>query len=83
VRCSTFRTLRRAIDNGDVTHAALQAMAATAWAECLGLADYRRGLGFTGAALLFSAVCQGAAGDTLGLFMLGVGATLMVTAIVI
>jgi RsiW-degrading membrane proteinase PrsW (M82 family) len=41
------------------------------------------GLGFAGAALLVSAVRQGAAGDTSGLFTLGMGAAMMIVAIVI
>jgi RsiW-degrading membrane proteinase PrsW (M82 family) len=57
--------------------------AAAAWRGIWGWLVVGAGLGFAGTALLLSAVRQGAAGDTSGLFTLGVGAALMVVAIVI
>jgi protease PrsW len=108
-------TLRRSLDLGGVTHAALQAMGlvvgfgaiaiavrlalriashqkawpqnsrtpAAAWRRIWGRLVVGAGVGFVGAALLVSAVRQGAAGDSAGLFTLGVGAALMIVAIVI
>ena len=57
--------------------------AAAAWRGVWGWLVVGAGLGFAGAALLLSAVRQGAAGDTSGLFTLGVGAALVVAAIFI
>jgi RsiW-degrading membrane proteinase PrsW (M82 family) len=54
-----------------------------AWRGIWGRLVVGAGVGFTGAALLVSAVRQGAAGDASGLFTLGVGAAMMVVAVVI
>lgn len=54
-----------------------------AWRGIWGRLVVGAGLGFTGTALLVAAVRQGAAGNISGLFTLGVGAALMVVAIVI
>jgi RsiW-degrading membrane proteinase PrsW (M82 family) len=56
---------------------------AAAWRGIWGRLVVGAGIGFVGAALLVSAVRQGAAGDISGLFTLGVGAALMIVAIVI
>jgi len=57
--------------------------AAAAWRGIWGWLVVGAGVGFAGAALLLSAVRQGAAGDTSGLLTLGVGAALMAVAIFI
>jgi hypothetical protein len=54
-----------------------------AWRGIWGWLVIGAGLGFVGAALLVAAVRQGAAGNTSGLFTLGVGAAFLVVAIVI
>lgn len=57
--------------------------AAAAWRGVWGWLVVGAGLGFAGAALLLSAIRQGAAGDTSGLITLAVGGALMVIAILI
>jgi RsiW-degrading membrane proteinase PrsW (M82 family) len=54
-----------------------------AWRGIWGRLVVGAGIGFVGAALLIAAVHQGAAGNTTGLFTLGVGTALMIVAIVI
>lgn len=56
---------------------------AAVWRRIWGWLVIGAGLGFTGAALMVAAVRQGAAGNTTGLFTLGVGAALMIAAIII
>jgi protease PrsW len=56
---------------------------AAAWRGIWGRLVVGAGLGFVGAALVVSAIRQGATGDTTGLFTLGIGAALMIIAVVI